>query len=91
MIVDIQSFLEFNDIPELKFLTTSTGRLMCVTAMPKGMPQLFVDSAIKDPNDINAIWPGHPKDENGELILDKDIMILGKTKMKDTGFVVKRK
>jgi hypothetical protein len=76
MIVALASFKKFHGIDELEFMKTSTGRLMCVTQLPAGVPQIFVAKGVTK-DQINALWLSHP----GQDPANGDILIAGSTKM----------
>lgn len=77
MIVSLESFKKFHGVDTLEFMKTSTGRLMCVTQLPAGVPQIFCAKAVTKAEDINALWLSHPKQDPAL----GDILIAGSTKM----------
>ena len=82
MIVSLESFKKFHGVETLEFKITSTGRQMCVSQLPAGVPQIFLAKTVTKKEDVNALWLSHPKD-NPEV----DILIAGNTKMAD-GFEI---
>lgn len=83
MIVSLDSFKKFYGVDKLEFMKTSKGRLMCVTQLPQGVPQVFCAIKITKPEEINALWLSHPKNDPSL----GEILIAGSTKM-TAGFEV---
>jgi hypothetical protein len=77
MIASLTSFKKSMGVSELEFAETSTGRQMCITRLPEGVPQIFVAKGLKK-DECTHIWDSHPKDEPGKVIL-----IIGNTRMKE--------
>jgi hypothetical protein len=77
MITTLTSFKKAMGVSELEFAETKTGRQMCVSKLPDGVPQIFVAKGLKK-DECTHIWDTNPKEEPGKIIL-----VIGKTGMKE--------